>query len=119
MLVRTIFILFLGLTLAVFRATPAAAQVNSRTEEIQRARREKAEQAQPEELSKAEKRLNYIVDSHIIERLATGFHGLTLRMGGLPTGQGFALGPQYLRQDLADGNLTFRTSVAGTSGGAW
>ena len=88
---------------------PLGAQPTSRAEEIQQARREKAAQAQPEELSKTEKRLNYIVDSHIIERLATGFHGLTLRMGGLPTGQGFALGPQYLRQDLADGNLTFRT----------
>ena len=96
---------------------PLGAQPTSRTEEIQQARREKAAQAQPEELSKAETRLNSIVDSHIIERLATGFHGLTLRMGGLPTGQGFALGPQYLRQDLANGNLTFRTSAAGTSGG--
>ena len=96
---------------------PLGAQPTSRIEEIQQARREKASQTQPEELSKAEERLNYIVDSHIIERLATGFHGLTLRMGGLPTGQGFALGPQYLRQDLADGNLTFRTSAAGTSGG--
>ena len=76
-------------------AAPLVAQVNSRAEEIQQARRAKAVEAVPEELSKAESRLNYIVDKHVMERLATGYHGLTLVMGGMPTGQGFALGPQY------------------------
>ena len=96
-------------------AVPLAAQVNSRAEEIQQARREKAAKAAPEELSKAESRLNYIVDNHILERFATGFHGLTMVMGGLPTGQGFALGPQYSRLDLAGGALKFRTSARAAS----
>ena len=96
-------------------AAPLAAQVNSRTEEIQQARREKAAEAAPEELSKAESRLNYIMDKHILERFAMGFHGLTMVMGGLPTGQGFALGPQYSRLDLAGGALKFRTSARGAS----
>jgi len=97
---------------------PLAAQVNSRAEEIQQARRAKAAKAVPEELSKAESRLNYIMDKHVMERLATGFHGLTMVMGGMPTGQGFALGPQYNRLDLARGALKFRTSVSATSGRA-
>ena len=74
-------------------SVPLSAQVNSRSEEIQQARREKAAKVVPEALSTAESRLNYIVDNHILERFATGFHGLTMVMGGLPTGQGFALGP--------------------------
>jgi hypothetical protein len=92
-----------------------SAQVKSRTEEIQQARREKAATAVPEELSTAESRLNYIVDNHIMERFATGFHGLTMVMGGLPTGQGFALGPQCSRLDLAGGALKFRTSARAAS----
>lgn len=99
-------------------AVPLAAQVSSRAEEIQQARRAKAAKATPEKLSKAESRLNYIMDNHVLERLATGFHGLTLVMGGLPTGQGFALGPQYSRLDLAGGALKFRTSARGASAGA-
>ena len=103
------------LALLAVTAAPLAAQVNSRAEEIQQARREKAANAAPEELSKAESRLNYIMDKHILERLATGFHGLTMVMGGLPTGQGFAIGPQYSRLDLAGGALKFRTSARGAS----
>ena len=50
-----------------------------------------------------------------MERFATGFHGLTMVMGGLPTGQGFALGPQCSRLDLAGGALKFRTSARAAS----
>jgi hypothetical protein len=39
-------------------SVPLSAQVKSRTEEIQQARREKAAKAVPEELSTAESRLN-------------------------------------------------------------
>lgn len=86
-------------------------QVNSRTEEIQQARQKKAAEAAPEVASKAEQRLNWIQDSHVLERFATGYHGLTVVLGGLGTGQGFALGPQYLRDQLLDGQMTFRTSA--------
>lgn len=112
LLKAVLLLVLLGTTL------PLAAQVGSRAEEMQRARREKADKAEPEELTKGEARLNYIMDKHILERLATGWHGLTMVMGGLPTGQGFALGPQYSRLDLADGALKFRTSARGTTGSA-
>ena len=112
LLKAVLLLVLLGTTL------PLAAQVGSRAEEMHRARREKADKAEPEELTKGEARLNYIMDKHILERLATGWHGLTLVMGGLPTGQGFALGPQYSRLDLADGALKFRTSARGATGSA-
>jgi hypothetical protein len=108
----------LGLGLMICLVAPCWAQVNSRVEEIQQARREKAAKAEPEELSGAEKRLNTVIENHLMERLATGWHGLTLVWGGLPVGQGFAIGPQYYRPDVAGGNLKFRTSARGTTGGA-
>jgi len=97
---------------------PCRAQASSRAEEVEAARRKKAAELKPEELSTAESRLNKIVDSHLIERAATGFHGLTMVLGGLPVGQGFALGPQYSRPDVAGGALKLRTSARATTGGA-
>ena len=88
-----------------------AAQVNSRAEEIQQARRHKAAEMAPEEVSGTEKALNTIKDKKLLERFAAGIAGFRLQFGGLATGQGFALGPEYLRQDLANGNLTFRGSA--------
>src|SRR5262249_28563179 len=45
------------------------------------------------------------------ERLMGGFNGLNVKFGGLVAGSGFALGPQYLREDLISGNLTFRVAA--------
>jgi len=96
-----------------------SAQVDSRSEQIQQARREKAAEAAPEVAPEGERRLNWIQDNHILERFATGYHGLTAVIGGLGTGQGFALGPQYLKDQLLDGNLVFRTSARAASSQAY
>ncbi len=85
--------------LALLFAVPLAAQVNSRAEEIQQARREKAEKIVPEKVSKTENALNYIKEKKLLERFMTGIGGFRVKLGGLATGQGFALGPEYLRQD--------------------
>lgn len=106
------------LALLSLTAAPCSAQPASRAEQVQAARREKAAELEPEELSTAESRLNTIIETHLLERLATGFHGLTLVWGGLPVGQGFAVGPQYSRPDLAGGALKLRTSARGTTGRA-
>ena len=45
---------------------------------------------------------------------STKYKGVGLRLGSLPTGQGFALGPQFTRRGLLKGQMTFRTSAAGT-----
>ena len=97
--------------LALLLAVPSAAQVNSRAEEIQQARRQKAAQGTPEKVSGTERALNYIKEKKLVERFATGIAGFRLQFGGLATGQGFALGPEYLRRDFATGNLIFRGSV--------
>ena len=97
--------------LVLLLVVPLAAQVNSRTEEIQQARRQKAAATAPEKVSGTEKALNTIKDKKLLERFAAGVAGFRLQFGGLATGQGFALGPEYLRQDLANGNLTFRGSA--------
>lgn len=95
-----------------------SAEIGSRAGEIEQARAKKAKHLRPEKASKAEERLNYIKDRKLLERSGTGYHSLTLVFGGLGTGQGFALGPQYLRNDLAKGRLLFRTSARAASSGA-
>ena len=98
----------LGLLLLPAAALP---QYKTRAEETAAEREKRKQEAAPEVVSKMEGRLNYIRDKKILERFATGYHGLTMVLGGLATGQGFALGPQYLRTDLAGGKLQFRTSA--------
>jgi hypothetical protein len=90
---------------------PAYGQYKTRAEKTAAERQEKKESATPEVVSKTEARLNVVQDKKLLERFATGYHGLTVLLGGLATGQGFALGPQYLRTDLAGGNVHFRTSA--------
>ena len=100
------------LLLGLLVSFPLAAQHQTRAEEIEAARKKKAESLKPEVEYGIEKRMNKLDQDRVIERLTVGANGLGVRLGGLPTGQGFALGPQYRRQDLANGNLTFRTSAA-------
>ena len=100
-------------------AGPLAAQHETRADEIRAARKEKAGRLEPEVSYKIEERLNKLDRERVIERLLVGADGLGVRLGGMPTGQGFALGPQYRRRDLADGNVIFRTSLAGTLSKAW
>lgn len=40
---------------------------------------------------------------------------MRLRFGGLPSGSGFALGPEYFRPDLAKGQVLFRASAIGSA----
>lgn len=100
-----------GCLLALLFAVSLPAQVNSRAEEIEQARREKAEKNIPEKSSGTETVLNYIKEEKILERFMAGVAGFRIKLGGLATGQGFALGPEYLREDLAKGNIIFRGSA--------
>ena len=115
---RLLVVLALGMT-ALWQATPAEAQSSTRAEEIQAQREAKRAAAAPEQVSSGEARLNAIQNGKILERLAFGYHGLTLVLGGLENGQGFALGPQYLRTDLRDGNLNIRSSARYASAQAY
>lgn len=87
------------------------AQEKSRSSEIELARRNKPKQSAPEESSNIERGLVYVRENRILERITGGIAGFRVKLGGLVPGGGFALGPEFLRQDLANGNLFFRMAA--------
>jgi hypothetical protein len=93
--------------------SPASAQdpPATRAAEIEEARRKKAESLQPESASRAEQFFVEFKDKKVLERISAGVAGVRLKLGGLVTGGGFALGPEYLREDIGDGALRFRAAA--------
>jgi outer membrane protein assembly factor BamA len=47
----------------------------------------------------------------VLERLSAGFNGLRVKLGGMVTGGGFGFGPEYFREDLLDGRMSFRAAA--------
>ncbi|MBM3776441.1 MAG: hypothetical protein FJW37_14955 [Acidobacteria bacterium] len=91
----------------------------TRAETIEQEREAKSKTLRPDTLSRTEATLNYIRDRRIIERITGGVAGWRVRLGGLATGSGFALGPEYIRRDLAEGEITFRSSLRGSTRKFW
>lgn len=85
--------------------------VNSRAEEIQAEREKKAAALKPEEVSKTEAAFVAFREKRILEKFTYGIGGLRARIGALVTGSGFALGPEYFRDDLKDGQIRFRATT--------
>jgi outer membrane protein assembly factor BamA len=83
----------------------------TREDAIQAARKDKAARLEPEETSKLEHALNTVEEKRILQRLTYGIGGLHLRLGGLVTGSGFALGPEFTRDDLAGGKVHLRLTT--------
>jgi len=54
-------------------------------------------------------------EKKVIDPLFNPPNGLGLTLGGLPTGGGFSLGPQYARRDLLRDNLVSDTYVVGST----
>jgi len=86
-------------------------QADSRAEEIQREREEHHRQVKAEKMNRAEKLIYEIEDKKVLRRINSGWNGLRVKIGGLPAGGGFAAGPEYHRDELLSGNLSFRTSA--------
>ncbi|PYV44449.1 MAG: hypothetical protein DMG06_06445 [Acidobacteria bacterium] len=86
-------------------------QTDSRAGEIQRERQERSSHLKAEQQSNVERGMVDVEEKKLPERLLGGVNGLGVKLGGLVAGSGFAIGPQYLREDLFSGNLTFRTSA--------
>ncbi len=103
--------LFAGFVLFLSMSQFSPAQVSSRAAAIESDREDKARNLTPEKVNNTEATLGYIKDEKILERISAGISGFRLKLGGLVTGGGFALGPEYLRQDLADGEITFRAAA--------
>lgn len=94
-----IFLLFVPASLAPGQEPP------TRAAQIEAERDRKSAVLAPDEPTKAEKFLTDFKDQKVMEKFQAGYNGLRARLGGLATGGGFALGPEYHREDLAGGNL--------------
>ena len=101
-----------GLSVILAFASIANAQEPAtRAEAIQLERRKKAAQLSPELTSGTETALVAFRERRILEKFTYGIGGLRARIGALVTGSGFAIGPEYFRDDLADGKVLFRTTT--------
>ena len=98
-------------SLLLLAASLHAQDPNSRTAVIEKERDAKAAKLEPDEVTPAEKRLRMFKDAKYLERLAAGYNGLRVKIGNMVTGGGFAIGPEYFREDLLRGNLTTRASA--------
>jgi hypothetical protein len=85
----------------------------SRAQAITDAEQEKAEHLVPQEPPRGELKFDHI-EKDILDRIFNA-NGPSLKFGGIPTGGGFSLGPQYTRQDLLADHLTWNTYLAGST----
>jgi outer membrane protein assembly factor BamA len=83
----------------------------TRTEELEEQRSEHQKQLAPEKNTTAEQFLVRFKDDKILERISYGYNGLRAKVGGLVTGGGFALGPEYFREDLRGGSVVVRAGA--------
>jgi len=87
------------------------AQELTRSGEIQQQRALKADNLAPDEPNKVENAMRAFKEGKYLERYGAGWHGFRLKLGNMVTGSGFAVGPEYRRDDLLDGALRFRASA--------
>jgi len=100
---------FLCLTAWLPLAAPLRAQADSRAELIREARRKKSQKLEPPEHGRTEKLLLQLEEEALLQR------PLPVQFGGLPTGQGFAVGPRFLADRIQDGAIVFQTSLVGAT----
>src|SRR5262249_44552513 len=62
-------------------------------------------------VSKVEGFLRDLKDKKWLQRITAGYNGFGVKLGNMVTGGGFALGPEYYREDLLGGSLTARASA--------
>jgi outer membrane protein assembly factor BamA len=86
-------------------------RASTRAEEIEKERAAKAAKLEPDEVSPMERRLRAFRDNNYLERATAGFNGFRLKIGNMVTGGGFAIGPEYYREDLLRGHMTARASA--------
>ncbi|HXW93957.1 MAG TPA: hypothetical protein VEK33_25625 [Terriglobales bacterium] len=94
-------------------AAVSTASASSRAQAVADAEQEKAKHLVPQEPPRGEQKFDHI-EKKIIDRLFNA-NGPSLKFGGLPTGGGFSLGPQYTRQDLLADHLTSNTYAVGST----
>jgi outer membrane protein assembly factor BamA len=97
--------------LVLLLVLPMHASAETRAEELGGLRFAHQQQLKPEADTRAEAFLRRLIDEKVLERINYGYNGLGAKLGGLVSGSGFALGPQYLRDDLRDGGLVVRAAA--------
>ena len=88
------------------------AEPATRAEAIERARAEKEAELKPEEPSGIEQKLLSLKDRQVLQNFGNQVEGFFPKIGGLATGQGFALGVQYIKKDIAHGALQFHSAAS-------
>jgi hypothetical protein len=86
-------------------------ELESRADEIEKAREAKAKALKPEEASKAENFLRTFIDGNKLKVLQPDYKGLRPKLGNMVNGAGFAAGVEYMRDDFFNENLTARASA--------
>jgi outer membrane protein assembly factor BamA len=102
---------------AICAAQTSAPPPATRTQEIEQARDKKRAALHPDEVSRTEAFLRDLKEKRWLERWATGYNGWRAKVGNVVTGGGFAIGPEYYREDLMRGNLVARGSAQFTTRG--
>jgi len=97
----------------VFAALSAAQTrpPSTRVEEIEQARAAKEASLRPDEVSAAERFFRDLKEKKWLERFTGGYNGFRVKLGNMVTGEGFAIGPEYFREDFVNGNVTVRASA--------
>jgi hypothetical protein len=93
---------------------PPPAPPLTRTDDIAAAEKAKAEHLVPQAMPHGEQ-VFVETEKKAIDPLFAPPNGIGLTLGGLPTGGGFSLGPQYARRDLLRDNLVSDTYVVGST----
>jgi|WetSurSiteA1Bulk_404760.scaffolds.fasta_scaffold04980_3 outer membrane protein assembly factor BamA len=102
------------LTFSGFAQDSPASEAGTRMEGMVEQQKKKAKDLRPAQPQKAEQALEKYVGEDPMNKYLGGIGGLHLRFGGLSSGAGFGLGPEYYRPDLAKGQMTFRAFGGGT-----
>ncbi len=89
-------------------------QTKTRIELIVEQQKQKARNLQPAKPHEFERVLQNYVGNNPLNKYIGGIKGMHLRFGGMPSGAGLAVGPEYFRPDLAKGQMSFRASAVGS-----
>ena len=106
---RALSFLLVALSLPAQTSTPP-----TRAAAIVAEREAKAANPPPKEPDRLEIAVQRFRESGILSQIISGTSGFGIRLGGLPTGGGFALGPAYSKPALWNENAVFRISAAGS-----
>jgi hypothetical protein len=90
-----------------------------RSDLIESQRAEKETRLTPETPPKAERRLVWVENSLAFKLLSADVDGFGVNVGPIASGNGFAVGPMYRRNDLLDGRLTLSVAARASVNGSY